>query len=58
MYKLFGFEENFKYIRYVECIELLNSMKNYVRYMYRLSIFEEKFKYFGYVNYKNFSNST
>jgi len=54
MYKLSGFEENFKYIGYVECTELLNSMENCVHYMYRLSRTEEKFKYVGYVNYKNF----
>ena len=28
MHRLTGFEEKLKYIRYVECIELLNSMEN------------------------------
>ena len=30
MHKLSGFEENFKLMRYIECTEVLNSMKNCV----------------------------
>ena len=28
MYRLLGFEENFKFMRYIECTEVLNSTEN------------------------------